>query len=107
MLEQHYATADDIDAAMKVGCGHPMGPFELMDVVGLDVTLRFRETLYLEFREPGDRSGATAGALGARRLSGTQDQSAASATTRGDESNAAKYLKGLGSQHNCVIRQKQ
>ena len=37
MLEAHYATADDIDAAMKVGCGYPMGPFELLDVVGLDV----------------------------------------------------------------------
>ncbi|RYJ05024.1 MAG: 3-hydroxyacyl-CoA dehydrogenase family protein [Actinomycetales bacterium] len=39
MLEAHYATADDIDAAMKVGCGYPMGPFELLDVVGLDVSL--------------------------------------------------------------------
>lgn len=53
MLEAHYATADDIDAAMKTGCGHPMGPFELMDVVGLDVTLAIQHTLYLEFREPG------------------------------------------------------
>ena len=34
MLEAHYATADDIDSAMKVGCGYPMGPFELLDVVG-------------------------------------------------------------------------
>ena len=53
MLEGHYASADDIDTAMKVGCGHPMGPFELADVVGLDVTLAIQRTLYLEFREPG------------------------------------------------------
>jgi 3-hydroxybutyryl-CoA dehydrogenase len=53
MLEAHYATADDIDTAMKVGCGYPMGPFELLDVVGLDVSLAIQRTLYLEFREPG------------------------------------------------------
>jgi 3-hydroxybutyryl-CoA dehydrogenase len=53
MLQAHYATADDIDAAMKVGCGYPMGPFELLDVVGLDVALAIETTLYREFREPG------------------------------------------------------
>ncbi len=54
MLEAHYATIDDIDFAMTKGCGHPMGPFALMDVVGLDVTLAIQRTLYDEFREPGD-----------------------------------------------------
>jgi 3-hydroxybutyryl-CoA dehydrogenase len=53
MLEAHYASAEDIDAAMKVGCGYPMGPFELLDVVGLDVALAIQRELYLEFREPG------------------------------------------------------
>jgi len=53
MLEAHYATAEDIDTAMKVGCGYPMGPFELIDVVGLDVALAIQTTLYREFREPG------------------------------------------------------
>jgi len=53
MLEGHYASAEDIDAAMTVGCGHPMGPFALMDVVGLDVTLAIQRTLFGEFREPG------------------------------------------------------
>jgi 3-hydroxybutyryl-CoA dehydrogenase len=53
MLEAHYATIEDIDAAMTVGCGHPMGPFALLDVVGLDVSLAIQQTLYLEFREPG------------------------------------------------------
>jgi len=54
MLEAHYATIDDIDLAMTKGCGHPMGPFALMDVVGLDVTLAIQQTLFNEFREPGD-----------------------------------------------------
>ncbi|MCU1621954.1 MAG: 3-hydroxybutyryl-CoA dehydrogenase 3-hydroxyacyl-CoA dehydrogenase [Frankiales bacterium] len=54
MLEAHYADIDDIDFAMTAGCGHPMGPFALMDVVGLDVTLAIQETLFNEFREPGD-----------------------------------------------------
>ena len=53
MLEVNYANADDIDTAMKTGCGYPMGPFELLDVVGLDVSLAIQRTLYLEFREPG------------------------------------------------------
>lgn len=53
MLEAHYASTDDIDSAMKVGCGYPMGPFELLDVVGLDVSLAIQTTLYREFREPG------------------------------------------------------
>ena len=54
MLEAHYATIDDVDNAMTKGCGHPMGPFALMDVVGLDVTLAIQRTLFQEFREPGD-----------------------------------------------------
>jgi 3-hydroxybutyryl-CoA dehydrogenase len=53
MLEANYATADQIDLAMKRGCGLPMGPFELLDVVGNDVSLAIQNTLYREFREPG------------------------------------------------------
>jgi len=53
MLEASYASADDIDHAMKQGCGYPMGPFELLDVVGLDVALAIQRELYLELREPG------------------------------------------------------
>ncbi len=52
MLESHYATVEEIDTAMKLGCGYPMGPFELMDVVGLDVTLAIIERLRSEFRQP-------------------------------------------------------
>lgn len=53
MLEAHYASADEIDLAMKMGCGLPMGPFALLDVVGNDVSLAIQQTLYREFREPG------------------------------------------------------
>jgi 3-hydroxybutyryl-CoA dehydrogenase len=53
MLEANYASADDIDLAMKRGCGYPMGPFELLDIVGLDVSLAIQRTLFEEFREPG------------------------------------------------------
>jgi 3-hydroxybutyryl-CoA dehydrogenase len=53
MLETHYAGADDIDTAMKAGCGYPMGPFELLDEVGLDVALAAQRQLYLQFREQG------------------------------------------------------
>ena len=52
MLDSHYATAEEIDTAMKLGCGYPMGPFQLMDVVGLDVTLAILERLQEEYRQP-------------------------------------------------------
>jgi len=79
MLQAHYATADDIDSAMKVGCGYPMGPFELLDVVGLDVSLAIQRTLYLEFREPGFAPATllehlvTAGYLGRKTGKGFRD----------------------------------
>jgi 3-hydroxybutyryl-CoA dehydrogenase len=53
MQQAHYATVDDIDTAMERGCGYPMGPFRLLDKVGLDVALAIQRQLYLEFREPG------------------------------------------------------
>ncbi|SDX65746.1 3-hydroxyacyl-CoA dehydrogenase [Modestobacter sp. DSM 44400] len=82
MLEAHYATADDIDAAMKVGCGYPMGPFELLDVVGLDVSLAIERELYTEFREPGFAPApllehlVTAGYLGRKAGRGFRDHTA-------------------------------
>ncbi|MEV0435578.1 MULTISPECIES: 3-hydroxybutyryl-CoA dehydrogenase [Nocardia] len=52
MLESGYATAEDIDTAMKGGCGYPMGPLTLLDTVGLDIALAAAESLYAEFAEP-------------------------------------------------------
>jgi 3-hydroxybutyryl-CoA dehydrogenase len=82
MLEAHYATADDIDLAMKEGCALPMGPFELLDVVGNDVSLAIQRELYLEFREPGFAPApllehlVTAGYLGRKTKRGFRDYSA-------------------------------
>jgi 3-hydroxybutyryl-CoA dehydrogenase len=46
MLEQGLASAEDIDKALKLGLNHPMGPFEMVDLVGLDVRLRILEYLH-------------------------------------------------------------
>ncbi|MEV0727260.1 3-hydroxybutyryl-CoA dehydrogenase [Polymorphospora sp. NPDC050346] len=53
MLEASYSTADDIDHAMRLGCGYPVGPFELLDRIGLDVALATLRDLYRQSREPG------------------------------------------------------
>nr|WP_267283511.1 3-hydroxyacyl-CoA dehydrogenase NAD-binding domain-containing protein [Amycolatopsis methanolica] len=82
MLEAHYAQAADIDIAMKVGCGLPMGPFELLDVVGLDVSLAIQRTLFNEFREEGFAPApllehlVTAGRLGRKTGKGFADYTA-------------------------------
>ena len=52
LLEQGVATKEGIDTAMKGGCGFPMGPFALLDLVGLDTSLAILEALYLEFADP-------------------------------------------------------
>ncbi|HSZ30624.1 MAG TPA: 3-hydroxybutyryl-CoA dehydrogenase, partial [Pseudonocardiaceae bacterium] len=81
MLEAHYASAEDVDTAMKVGAALPMGPFELLDVVGLDVALAIQRSLYLEFREPGFAPApllehlVTAGLLGRKTRKGFRDYS--------------------------------
>jgi 3-hydroxybutyryl-CoA dehydrogenase len=52
VYEGGLATLEDIDAAMKLGCGYPMGPFTLLDLVGLDTTMYVAEVMFEEFREP-------------------------------------------------------
>lgn len=51
MYESGFASAEDIDAGMVLGCGHPMGPLALTDLIGLDTTIAVAESLYEEFRE--------------------------------------------------------
>lgn len=51
MLEAGHASADDIDEAMKLGAGHPMGPLALSDMIGLDVMLSAAESLHAEYQE--------------------------------------------------------
>jgi 3-hydroxybutyryl-CoA dehydrogenase len=50
-LEEGLGTAEDIDKGMKLGCGYPMGPFQLLDFVGLDTTYFIANILFEEFRE--------------------------------------------------------
>ncbi len=52
MWEQGTATKESIDTAMKGGCNFPMGPFALLDLVGLDTSLAILDALYAEFRDP-------------------------------------------------------
>ncbi|HEX9969976.1 MAG TPA: 3-hydroxybutyryl-CoA dehydrogenase [Acidimicrobiales bacterium] len=52
LYEQGVASKEDIDQAMKGGCGFPMGPFALLDLVGLDTSLAILDALYDEFRDP-------------------------------------------------------
>ena len=50
--ESGLGTLEDIDKGMKLGCGHPMGPFTLLDFVGLDTTYFIANIMFEEFREP-------------------------------------------------------
>jgi len=79
--EQGLASAEDIDRGMKLGCGYPMGPLELLDFVGLDTTLYIAEIMFDEFREPRFappsllRRLVTAGRMGRKSGRGVYDYS--------------------------------
>jgi 3-hydroxybutyryl-CoA dehydrogenase len=81
LFADDYASMDQIDLAMKTSCKHPMGPFELIDVVGMDVTLAIQQTLHRAFREPGLAPApvlehlAAAGYLGRKTKRGFRDYS--------------------------------
>jgi len=85
MLEADVASLEDIDTAMKGGCGFPMGPFELLDLIGLDTSLSILERLYEDRREPGCvpagklRQMVTARKLGRKTGSGFYDYAPAGA----------------------------
>jgi 3-hydroxybutyryl-CoA dehydrogenase len=51
VYESGLASLEDIDQAMKLGCGYPMGPFTLLDLVGLDTAMYVAEVMFEEFRE--------------------------------------------------------
>jgi len=79
LLEQGVATKEGIDTAMKGGCGFPMGPFALLDLVGLDTSLAILDALFAEFAEPNFsprpllRRMVSAGQLGRKSGSGFYD----------------------------------
>lgn len=52
LLADGVASAEDIDTAMKLGAGHPMGPLALLDMVGIDIALAVMEVLYTEYGDP-------------------------------------------------------
>ena len=52
LYESGLGSLEDLDQAMKLGCGYPVGPFTLLDLVGLDTTLYVAEVMFEEFREP-------------------------------------------------------
>jgi 3-hydroxybutyryl-CoA dehydrogenase len=79
LLESGAASMDEIDAAIKEQAGFPMGPFQLLDVVGNDVSLAIQQELYAEFKEPGFAPAAlleqkvAEGALGRKTGKGFHD----------------------------------
>jgi 3-hydroxybutyryl-CoA dehydrogenase len=79
LLEQGVASKEGIDAAMKGGCGFPMGPFALLDLVGLDTSVAILDALYDEFRDPNYatvpllRRMVTSGQLGRKTRRGFYD----------------------------------
>ena len=79
MLENGTANREDIDTAMKGGCNFPMGPFALLDLVGLDTSLAILDALYTEFNDPNYapaprlRRMVTAGLLGRKSGKGFYD----------------------------------
>ena len=81
LMENGTADRDGIDAAMKGGCGFPMGPLALLDLVGLDTSLAILDALYDEFRDPNYapvpllRRMVTAGQLGRKSGKGFYDYS--------------------------------
>ena len=74
MLERGTASIESIDTAMKGGCNFPMGPFALLDLVGLDTSVAILETIHDVVRQSGRRAGADAARHGCRRPSRSQDE---------------------------------
>ncbi|HEX2297090.1 MAG TPA: 3-hydroxybutyryl-CoA dehydrogenase, partial [Pseudonocardiaceae bacterium] len=70
MFEQRYASREDLDAAMRYGCGYPMGPLALLDLIGLDTAYEILDALYRQSRDrlhaptPLLKQMTTAGLLG-------------------------------------------
>jgi 3-hydroxybutyryl-CoA dehydrogenase len=81
MYESGFASKEDIDHGMVLGCAHPMGPLHLSDLIGLDTLLAVSESLYDEFRDPASVAPALlnrmveAGLLGRKSGRGFYDYS--------------------------------
>jgi 3-hydroxybutyryl-CoA dehydrogenase len=88
MLEEGFATREDIDSAMALGCGHPMGPLTLCDFIGLDIVCSVCDSLFEEFKRaeyappPLLRRMLSAGRLGRKSGRGFYDYEEASSRSR-------------------------
>ncbi|WP_024936479.1 3-hydroxyacyl-CoA dehydrogenase [Actinomadura welshii] len=104
MLEAGHATRDDIDTAMKEGAGLPMGPFTLMDLIGLDTCLEVLDAIYAESRDrrhaasPVLRELVTAGLLGRKTGRGfySHDDSAGAGEEAADVPQPVVGIVGVG-----------
>ena len=74
MFEGKFASREDIDAAMRFGCGYPMGPLQLLDLIGLDTAYEILETMYRQGRDRLHAPGADPQADGHRRHARPQDR---------------------------------
>ena len=80
-LEEGVGTVEDIDNGMRLGCGYPMGPFTLLDFVGLDTTLYIANIMFDDFKEkrfappPLLKKMVAAGRLGRKSGRGFYDYS--------------------------------
>ncbi|HBB18642.1 MAG TPA: 3-hydroxybutyryl-CoA dehydrogenase [Syntrophus sp. (in: bacteria)] len=89
-LAEGVATIEDIDKALKFGLGHPMGPFELGDFVGLEIGLAVAETLWENFKDPKWRPALSlrklvaSGDLGRKTGKGWYDYTSGEKTVRTD-----------------------
>ena len=83
MYENRYASREDIDAAMRFGCGYPMGPLALLDLIGLDTAYEILDTMYRQGRDrlhapaPILKQMVTAGLLGRKTGKGFYSYEAA------------------------------
>ena len=95
MYEDGFATREDIDEGMKLGCGHPMGPLTLCDFIGLDVLYAVCDSLYEEFKRPEYapppllKRMVVAGHLGRKTGRGFYDYAPTAAAGRGMSAVAA------------------
>ncbi|MEU5877597.1 3-hydroxybutyryl-CoA dehydrogenase [Spirillospora sp. NPDC047279] len=101
MLGSGHATRDDIDTAMKVGGGLPMGPFTLMDLIGLDTCLEVLEAVYRESRDrrhapaPVLRELVTAGLLGRKTGRGFYSYDTSAPEAEAADAEASRPVLGV------------
>ena len=100
-LQEGLATAEDIDAGMKLGCNHPIGPLALADMIGLDTMLSVMEVFYDGFNDPKYRAGPVAEGNGCRRSSRSKDRHGVLQLQQG---RLAPRKKGAAERLSCTVK---